>query len=443
MLSEKKTIRFTLTLFALLSFALMACSGGSDSSAPATPSLTVLPADFQFATLTGDNTAEPLEVTLRNDGTAELVVSDIALTGTDAAQFRLDVNVGTNACGSTTPTIAASGSCNVTVYFEPDSSGTFSADLTIASNDAASPYDLALQGTKEDVDEITVTINQIDACPRNTATVYVSVTDQGGFQVTGLTATDFALSEGTTPITPTEAGFVEEDSTATISIALVMDYSGSITAEPDNVTDMENAAINFVNQLGSDDEAEIIKYATTIEVTRSLTSDKDLLIAAIQSTPDVGVHTALYDAVVKAAQDLAASTKQRQAIIIITDGMDDDGTGSPQSTSDLDGAIAEANADGIPVFTVGLGNADVTVLQQLADDTGGTYSDSATSDNLSTIYQQLADLLFTNQYILTYPSGIASDATGTLTVTVTTPAGLANTPAGLADNDTIDIPACP
>jgi VWFA-related protein len=441
MVPKNKMIRVMLILFALLSIAMMGCSGGGDSDTPAatpTPSLTVLPADFQFATLTGDNTAEPLEVTLRNDGTADLVVSDIALAGTDVDQFRLDVNVGTNPCASTTPTIASTGSCNVTVYFEPQSIGTFSADLTIASNDADSPYDLALQGTKEEINSITVKINQIDACPRNAATAYVSVTDQGGFQVTGLTTADFTLSEdgGTTDIAPTAFGYIYTETTATISIALVMDYSGSITDEPDNVTDMENAAINFVNQLDANDEAEIIKYGSTIEVTQGLTSDKALLIAKIQSTPSVGEHTALYDAVVKAAQDIAVSTKQRQAIIIITDGMDDDGTGAPQSTSDLNGAIAEANADGIPVFTIGLGNADVTVLEQLADDTGGTYSESATSDNLATIYQQLADLLFTNQYILTYASGIAIDATGTLTVTATSAPGISAT-------DTIAVPACP
>ena len=439
MVHKSKMIRFMLFLMVLTTVAMTGCGGGGgdDTRSASIPSLEVLPAAFQFATITGGNTVSPLEVTLRNSGTADLVVSDIALKGTNADQFVLDVSKGTNPCNSTSPTIAKSDSCNVTVYFEPQSSGTFTADLTIESNDSESPYNLALQGSKEDVDELNVTINQVNACQRDETTVYLSVTDQSGFPVTGLEATNFALSEdGASPAVPDTAGWVEEDSTASISIVLLMDYSGSITVERDNVTDMENAAINFVEQLGTNDEAEIIKYATAIEVTQAFTSDTDLLVAAIQSTPDVGEHTALYDAVTKAAQDIAGSTKQRQAIIIITDGIDDNGDGEPQSDSDLDGAIAEANANDIPVFTIGLSNADVTVLQQLSDETGGTYSESTTSDNLTTIYQQLADLLFTDQYVLTYASAVASHATGILTVTATNADGISG--AG-----TVTIPACP
>jgi hypothetical protein len=215
-----------------------------------------------------------------------------------------------------------------------------------------------------------------------------------------------------------------------------MDYSGSIIAEPDNVTDMEKAAISFVSQLGPNDEAEIIKYATTIEVTRAFTSNKTLLIDAIQSTPNVGTHTALYDAVVQAVTDISTTTTDRRAIIIITDGLDDDGTGNPLSANTLGDAISDANANGVPVFTIGLGNADITVLQRLADNTGGTFSDSPTSDNLSTIYQQLADLLFINQYILTYTSDLAPSANGSLAVTATYV-------AGVSGSDTKTILACP
>ena len=151
----------------------------------------------------------------------------------------------------------------------------------------------------------------------------------------------------------------------------------------------------------------------------------------------MGTHTALYDALVQAVTDISSSTKTRRAIIIITDGKDDDGTGGPQSTSTLTDVVTDANGNGVPVFTVGLGNADVAILQELADDTGGTFSDSTTSANLATIYQQLADLLFTDQYILTYTSGLASGTSGDLTVTAT------YAPTGASDFDTKTVPVCP
>ena len=135
---------------------------------------------------------------------------------------------------------------------------------------------MSLLGSTEDITAVDVKINQIDACPRPLlATVYVSVTDQGGFPVDTLAEGDFTITEAGVSKTP-PTSFASVDDTVTLSVALLLDYSRSITAEPVNVTDMENAAVSFVNQLGANDEAEIIKYATTVDVTQSFTSDKTL-----------------------------------------------------------------------------------------------------------------------------------------------------------------------
>ena len=441
MLTKTKITPVTIVLFALFSLALMACGGGGDDAAAPSPSpsLQVLPANFDFGSVTDANTASPLEVTIRNAGNANLNVSDIQLS--DATNFSLDINGGT--CASSAPTIAAGASCTVIVDFTPPpppAFATYSADLTIRSNDPTTPvFDLALLGTLEDINAISVKINQIEACPRpGLATVYVSVNDQGGFPVTGLNPADFLITEaraGGATATPTTA--VSVDDTVTLSVALLMDYSGSIRMEPDNVTDMENAAISFVNQLGANDEAEIIKYATTIQVTQAFTSNQASLVSAIQSTPNIGSSTALYDAIVLATDNLSTRTKDRRAIIVITDGMDRDGSGGQLSDNGISDVIADANSRGVPVFTVGLGGAvDVSVLQQIADDTGGTFSDSTTSDNLATIYQQLADLLFTDQYILTYTTALLANATDDLTVTATYA-------PGVTGSDTKTIIVCP
>ena len=437
-MTKNKIIVSAFALFALSSIAFIGCGGGGGggSSTNPTSSLEVLPADYDFGIVTDGNSAQPLEVVIRNNGAAGLGVTSIILSDTN--NFTLDLDGGTNPCGSTTPTIGTNSSCTVTVDFLPSAVDTFSADLTIRSNDPTAPrYDMSLLGSKQAINALNVKINQIDACPRPSpppATVYVSVTDQGGFPVTTLDAGNFLIREvgdvkGTTTAIPV-------DDTVALSVALVLDYSGSITIDPVNVSAMQDAANSFVNDLGANDEAEIIKYGTTIEVTQSFTSNKTLLRAAIQSTPNVGVHTALYDAVVQAATDFSTSTKARRAIIIITDGIDDDGTGNPQSINTINEAINDANGNGVPVFTVGLGSANVTILQQLADDTGGTYSDSPTTANLATIYQQLSDLLFTNQYILTYDSALATGAFGDLNVEATYA-------PGISDNDTKTILACP
>jgi Ca-activated chloride channel family protein len=441
MMNGKKMMQLTAIPFFLLSIAFIGCGSSGGGGATAAPSLEVLPADFDFGILTDANSAQPLEVIIRNSGTANLSVSDIALS--DIVNFALDLNGGATPCVSAAPTIGAGGSCTVTVEFTPPAPpafGTFSADLGIRSNDPTTPvFNLSLMGTLEDINEVNVKINQIEACPRSGATAYVSVTDQGGFPVTGMDKSNFLLSEdGGVADNPFTAGFVAQDDTASISVALLLDYSKSINLEPDNVTDMENAAISFVRELGENDEAEIIKFADYPKVFQQYTSVRSDLIDAIQRETNIGNGTALYDAIILAADNISTRTKTRRAIIIITDGQDRGINAGPGSVGDIDDAIDDANLTGVPVFTVGLGNADTTVLQQIANDTGGTYSDSTTSDNLATIYQQFANLLFTNQYILTYNSGIAADGATTGTLEVMATYGTLQ-----PGNDTKTIPACP
>ena len=71
----------------------------------------------------------------------------------------------------------------------------------------------------------------------------------------------------------------------------------------------------------------------------------------------------------------------------------------------------------------------------MADDTGGLYYESASSDNLRTIYQQLSDVLFEDTYILTYTSGLGADVTADLTIGATSGA--------ITGNNTKEITSCP
>jgi Ca-activated chloride channel family protein len=199
---------------------------------------------------------------------------------------------------------------------------------------------------------------------------------------------------------------------------------------------MEEAVADFVDQLGVDDEAEIVKFASEIEVVQGFTSDKDLLTNAIYYPVDVGSHTRLYDAAWQAVDDIALGLKPRKAVIILTDGEDDDGTGDPISSHSLSEVINHANDIGVPLFTVGLGNINDAVLEQMANDTGGQFFDSPTSDNLGNIYSQIAKVLFENQYILTYVSELGTGVTANLTIE-------ANVSPAVMGDDTKEIIPCP
>jgi VWFA-related protein len=274
-----------------------------------------------------------------------------------------------------------------------------------------------LSGSQEAISELNVRINQIEiSCPTGVVTAYVSVTDQGGYSVTGLTRDDFLITEtvGGYVGPPTSVPFVEN--TATLSAALVMDLSTSVTSVQDKVNDMQEAAAGFVDQLGADDEAEIVKFGPIIEVVQPYTSDKVLLNAAINTPWDKGAGTVLWDAAKIAVDDTAARTKDRKAVIVISDGF------SYDTSIGLDDLIDYALLKNVPIFSVGLGN-DINVLDltTMADGTGGQYYEASTSDNLRTVYQQLADVLFSYQYILTYSSGLGAGVTDNITIKATLP----------------------
>ncbi len=87
-------------------------------------------------------------ITIANAGTADLVVSGIQLSGTDAGQFSINLNGGASPCAGATPTVAAGGSCTVSVTFSPTSTGAKNATAAISSNDPdEATVNVSLSGT--------------------------------------------------------------------------------------------------------------------------------------------------------------------------------------------------------------------------------------------------------------------------------------------------------
>ncbi|MAL99109.1 MAG: hypothetical protein CL583_11765 [Alteromonadaceae bacterium] len=90
--------------------------------------------------LPGESTTQ--EIVIGNDGTADLTINGIDISG-DAAYTQ------TNDC----TTVAPDASCSVTVTFAPQVEGPLSATLSIASNDANSPSQVSLVGTGKVIDD--------------------------------------------------------------------------------------------------------------------------------------------------------------------------------------------------------------------------------------------------------------------------------------------------
>jgi VWFA-related protein len=424
----------SIVIFLITAITFTGCTWGEgprDDSTPApTSSVQVLPTDYDFGIVTLGNTPVPLEAKILNNGSAQLKVSDIVIS--DSNNFALDLGGGSNPCSSSSPTIGAEDYCTVDVSFNPQFVASYNASLQIESNDSSNPsMNIQLIGSAELIESLSVRINEVESdlqCPVAKVTAYVSVIDQGGYAVTGLTEDNFTVTENINLMSLTDFTFVAEV-TAPISVSLVMDYSGSITDIPEAVSDMEDAVVYFVDQLGIDDEAEIIKHGTEVEVVQGFTSDKNLLTDAIFNPTDIGRDTSLYDATWLAVDDTALRLKARKAVIILTDGKNTD------SNYILSDVISYANDKGIPIFTIGLGNINTSILEQIADDTGGQVFNSASPDNLKNTYNQLADILFENQYILEYISAVGFGETADLTIEAATQT--------VMGDDTKEITPCP
>ena len=98
------------------------------------PEIEVDPPSYAFGELAVGSRSGPVELTIRNIGSAGLIVQ--SLSNSDASNFILVSNGGTNGCSPARPfTLEPSQSCTFTAEFAPSASGAFTANVTIESND--------------------------------------------------------------------------------------------------------------------------------------------------------------------------------------------------------------------------------------------------------------------------------------------------------------------
>ncbi len=177
-----------------------------------------------------------------------------------------------------------------------------------------------------------------------------------------------------------------DEPTCCVSAVLVMDRSGSMMG--DRLENMKIGARSFVNEMSPKgdncDEAAIVSFSTDVRLDVPMTSSKPQLLAGINSITVQG-GTALWDGVASGIYELLRSAKNTcKAVIVLSDGGDN---GSKQHT--LNSVVAYANANGIRVFTIGLGSGSDRNLPALAQRTNGRHYQSATGSDLAAIYSAI------------------------------------------------------
>lgn len=237
-----------------------------------------------------------------------------------------------------------------------------------------------------------VHINQVDTSQFPQVTATLSVVDQTGVPVRGLQLHNFQVSAGGAQLPVLELT-PAVDSGIGIGVVLVIDVSGSMQGAP--LAMARQVARDYVSRLGPGDQAALVTFSNGVNVVQEMTADKNALFQAIDRLQAAG-NTALYDAVVAAVGRAAAAPLPRRAVILLSDGEDFGGLSRASRASSLEAAARS----GVPVFSVGLGQApDQGYLNELAALTQGQAYFAPDPAALPPLYDGIQNLLRA-QYVL-------------------------------------------
>jgi Ca-activated chloride channel homolog len=235
----------------------------------------------------------------------------------------------------------------------------------------------------------------------NEVPVVFTVTDKHNHYVRDLSKKDFKVMDDGRPVVDIRSFRRETD--LPLRVGLLIDSSASVRGR---FKFEQEAAIEFMNQTirPKYDQAFVLGFDSSLEVTQELTSNSELLSKGIRSLRP-GNSTRLYDALFYACRERlneSETASVRKAIVLITDGEDN------SSRSTREEAIEMALRANVIVYTISTnfpgysesGKYD-KILQRIADATGGRWFEPFQVTDVANAFAQIqADLR--SQYALSY-----------------------------------------
>jgi Ca-activated chloride channel family protein len=235
----------------------------------------------------------------------------------------------------------------------------------------------------------------------NLVNVYVTVTDEHGAPIGGLTKENFVLKEDDRE---QKISVFDKESALPISIALTIDTSLStrhdLPLEQASARRFAHTILRPVDALSVYDFSEVVH-----DDTRGFTADLKHIDESIDHIR-VGAATALYDAIYLTSRALDRR-KGRKVIVLITDGED------TVSKVDYKGAVRAAVEAEALVYSViivpiessaGREIGGEHALIQLSEDTGGKYYYATSAVQLDDAFRKISDELRTQYLLAYYPS---------------------------------------
>jgi Ca-activated chloride channel homolog len=235
----------------------------------------------------------------------------------------------------------------------------------------------------------------------NEVPVVFTVTDKHNHYVRDLNKKDFKVLDDGRPVVDIRS--FRRETELPLRVGLLIDSSASVRGR---FKFEQEAAIEFMNQTirPKYDQAFVLGFDSSLEVTQELTSNSELLSKGIRSLRP-GNSTRLYDALFYACRERlneSETASVRKAIVLITDGEDN------SSRSTREEAIEMALRANVIVYTISTnfpgysetGKYD-KILQRIADATGGRWFEPFQVTDVANAFAQIqADLR--SQYALSY-----------------------------------------
>jgi Ca-activated chloride channel family protein len=238
--------------------------------------------------------------------------------------------------------------------------------------------------------------------------VYATVTDSLGKPLTGLSASDFRVTENGQP--QTISAFAVGD--VPLAVAIGIDHSFSVPRQ--ELTRIVSAAERFLEELRPEDEVMIVGIGSETRVA-PLSTNRAAAVSALRDITPWGT-TPLFDAVVQAIAAIDAASGRR-ALVLLSDGVD------RYSRTTAAAMIAEARARNVLVYPVISNRSTAADLQDVARVTGGRAVTVRDRQRLVPEIQRIATELRA-QYLIGYSSQAARPETPTwrtIRVTVSHP----------------------
>ncbi|HET6806252.1 MAG TPA: VWA domain-containing protein [Frateuria sp.] len=198
------------------------------------------------------------------------------------------------------------------------------------------------------------------------------------------------------------------------AMLLAIDLSGSMRTEDMQLAGQDVSRFEAVEAIAGDfitrragDELGLVLFGSRAFLVTPLTYDLDAVRAQLRGAAVglAGTETAIGDAIAVAVKRLAGLPQQARVLVLLTDGVNNAGSISPEQ------AAAAAKAAGVRVYTIGVGatqmrvpdffgmrlvnpsaDLDEAMLTRIAEQTGGRFFRATDTHQLATAYRTIDTL---------------------------------------------------